>query len=272
MGNNLDTTNDTGKFNKRFFKRAVRNYARAAAVALPLSLLVLSFQNCSPKVAQFGQATPTSQLTGSESLGSSDISAISNVNPTPVDPLVSMGTTAAANSASGGTTVAFQVVDNSVSNGSVITRLVQTITGGGSGLRGCTNPIANRATACTKDSDFGLILNAWGVNSFNSAADVYSINLDVSKLGYPHTQYFSRFILANGDRREVTWTPKTQLTTTSSTSTSTTTSNSSTSGLTWVYTNPQFCVGPTPPPVKIGSACSVRGQTATNACGTATCQ
>ncbi len=42
--------------------------------------------------------------------------------------------------------------------------------------------------------------------------------------------------------------------------------------LKWVYTNPTACVGPTPAPAAIGSACSPAGTTASNSCGTATCQ
>lgn len=42
--------------------------------------------------------------------------------------------------------------------------------------------------------------------------------------------------------------------------------------LKWVHTNVTTCIGPTPPPAAIGTACSPSGATASNACGTATCQ
>lgn len=50
-----------------------------------------------------------------------------------------------------------------------------------------------------------------------------------------------------------------------------TSGGSATYSLKWVYTHVTSCVGPTPPPANIGAACSVAGQTASNACGTATC-
>lgn len=45
-----------------------------------------------------------------------------------------------------------------------------------------------------------------------------------------------------------------------------------TQSLKWVYTKIQACFGPTPSPAPQGKACSPAGQTASNACGTMTCQ
>lgn len=44
------------------------------------------------------------------------------------------------------------------------------------------------------------------------------------------------------------------------------------SSLKWVYTKIQACVGPTPAPAPQGKACAPAGLTASNECGTMTCQ
>ncbi len=266
MKSSINENSENYKYsNKKAFKRFFRTYSKASAIAVPLTIVILSFQNCAPKYSKFDTAAASSgQLAGASMtpLSITGTSSDAGVNP------LNIGAASTSN-ISPGVTTPFQVVDRSISNGTTMSRLIQTISGGGSGLRGCTNPISNITTGCMKDSDFGLIANAWGADSFNSATDTYSINLDVSKLGYPHTTYFSRFILANGARHEVTFTPTN---TTTSTSTSTNTTSTTTSGLKWVLTSSAFCTGPVTPPVKIGSACTVKGQTVSYQCGTFTCQ
>lgn len=155
------------------------------------------------------------------------------------------------------TPLSFSVEDSSVGNGTVITRLTQVIRSGGVGLRGCTALMSAYNTNCLSESDFILITsaNAWGPNSYDSVTNTYSVDMDVSTRGFPFQTYFTRYILADGTRKEITFTPRLV-----------------SSGLKWVQTKFKSCIGPTPPPAPIGSACSVAGETVTNECGTATCQ
>lgn len=99
-------------------------------------------------------------------------------------------------------------LDNSIGNGTVITRIVMSLTGVGSaGLRGCTGAMSSYATACRNDSDFVLITGQdnW---SYSAVGDTYLTNADVTRFGFPFTQYFSRYILPNGLKTEVVFTPR----------------------------------------------------------------
>ncbi len=211
-----------------------------ALVALASSIVL--FQNCSNQ--NFGAADLSSATLGSKI--DSDNNSIVD------DARTGSSTNNAAN---------LRVYDSSVGNGSVITQLIQRIEGGGPGLKGCTGVIANYNTVCTKDSEFILITSAaaWGASAYNSASNVYSVNQDVSSFGWPQTTYFTRYILADGSRTEVTFSPAVQVTI-------------KLPRLQWVRTHSQACIGPTPSPAPIGQPCSVEGDTRTNACGTATCK
>ncbi len=202
-----------------------------------LFLIIFSFQNCAQGgFGVNGASTLPSGTTLSQGIAVNN-SANNNLNSAAKPP--------------------FAFVDSSLGNGSVVTLLSEKVTGAGPGLRGCTGLMSYYALNCLHDSDFVSITSAsaWGPNSYNAATDTYSVSMNVTARGFPYKSYFTRYILADGTRKEVTFTP-----------------TLASGSLTWVYTNPTFCVGPTPAPADIGSACSVSGQTATNACGTATCQ
>ncbi|KYG62962.1 hypothetical protein AZI87_17020 [Bdellovibrio bacteriovorus] len=154
--------------------------------------------------------------------------------------------------------------DSSSGNGSYLTRVVQVLSGvGGAGLRGCTALMSNYNVYCLKDSEFRVVGGSddkqW---SYNPSTDTYSANFDVTNWGWPHQEYFTRYILPNGNRLEIRFYPGRTYTA----------GPAPYSGPKWVMTVEKACLGPTPAPAPIGQACSVRGQTLSNACGTATCQ
>lgn len=215
-----------------------------AHVAMATSMLmgVLLFQNCS------GDGFQSQPNTGSNAINSG------SANP---------ASTGSGNTMAPITTVAAGMVleDSTVGNGSTLTRLTQKVYNAKPGLKGCTGVIANYNSTCLKDSDYILITSAaaWGANAYNAAADVYSVDMDISTYNWPATTYFSRYIAADGSRREFIFTPGREL-------------QAKPARLQWVYTNPQSCVGPTPAPAPIGESCSTEGDTRSNACGTATCQ
>lgn len=204
---------------------------------------ILLFQNCSGDGFQSQAAAALSQTSGSNTQSSN---------------LASNGNGMAAP-----TTVAATMVleDASVMNSTVVTRIKQKIYNAHAGLLGCTGTIANYNSVCLKDSDFILITSAgaWGANAYNAATDVYSVDMDVSAYGWPATTYFTRYIAADGSRREFIFTPGKEFQT-------------KPARLQWVFTNPQACIGPSPGPAPIGESCSIQGETRSNACGTATCE
>lgn len=103
--------------------------------------------------------------------------------------------------------IPFSFEDSSYGNGTVVTRLVQTIKGAGKNVRACTNPIRFINSACKKDSDFALLTQAWGEAYYKVIGDVWIVNLDVSTKGYPFEDYFTRFILPDGTTKIVTFKP-----------------------------------------------------------------
>lgn len=99
-------------------------------------------------------------------------------------------------------------VDNSLGNGSIVTRVIQNVTGvGAAGLLGCTTLKSNAATSCVNGSEFVVVSNQEGW-SYNSGTDAYAINLDVSKYSWPHVEFVTRYWLANGLRTEISFYPK----------------------------------------------------------------
>lgn len=164
--------------------------------------------------------------------------------------------------------------DSSVGDGNKVTLVAQSIKGAGAGLKGCTGPIANYHTGCVNDSEFQLMTNAWGNSSYNSAMDTYSTSMDVSANNWPFTKYFTRFILSDGTRTEVIFEPSIKITVAPEPAPQPVPIEACTKigKLVWVYTDPDFCVGPTPAPAPIGQSCSNQGEKRTNPCGTATCQ
>lgn len=208
---------------------------------------ILLFQNCSNQnfgAQDLSSVTSLGSKAGSDSFGSG--SSVVDTTRT------GTSTNNAAN---------LRVYDSSFGDGSKLTQLTQRIEGGGAGLRGCTGIIANYNTVCTKDSDFILITSAaaWGANAYNAGSDVYSVDRDIAALGWPQTTYFTRYILADGSRTEVTFAPAMKF-------------SNKLPRLQWVRTKSQACVGPTPAPAPEGQPCSVEGDSRSNACGTAVCQ
>lgn len=164
--------------------------------------------------------------------------------------------------------------DTSYGNGSVVVRQRSKLVGFGKDLKGCANPSFNIHKSCALEKDFAFIKNAEGW-SYNEQTDTYTVDLDVSGKGYPQTNYFTRLLTSSGKRFTVFKEVTTGASSSSSSGASAGNSNSTSSssgGLKWVYTQVNSCIGPTPPPAPIGQPCSSYGQTATNACGTATCK
>jgi hypothetical protein len=159
----------------------------------------------------------------------------------------------------------FVYEDTSYGNGSSIIFLRTKIIGLGADVKACTNPIATIHKACSLEKDFVYLKDASGW-TYNSSTDTYSINLDISFSGYPHVNYFTKLISANGKRYTVFFEPVQ-----GGASSSQKSGVSASSSWKWTYTEYKFCVGPTPSPAPIGQSCGVYGQTVTNACGTATC-
>lgn len=162
---------------------------------------------------------------------------------------------------SGSIAAGLSIEDHSVGNRTIVTRLTQKIHGAKAGLKGCTGTMANYNTVCLNDSDFIFITSsaAWGANAYDAASDVYSVDADVSANGWPHTTYFTRYIAADGSRKEVTFTPAVSV-------------QQAIARLQWVLTQPKACIGPTPAAAPLGESCSNEGETRTNECGTVTCQ
>lgn len=150
----------------------------------------------------------------------------------------------------------FSVTDASSGDGRIVVRINQNINGAGPSLRACTGPISAINRGCLVDSDFSMLTDNWGLNSYNAEKDAYVFNRDVSADGYPFQEYFTRLILADGSRRIFKFKPALVV---------------AASVLKWVYTNPQACVGPTPAAAPIGQSCAVLNEARTNACGTVTC-
>lgn len=101
--------------------------------------------------------------------------------------------------------------DESVSNGAVIIRLITRIVGAGPNAKACVGVLPRRIVggevACSIDTQFALIKNQPGW-SYNTQTDTYSINMDVTSIQYPDTTYFTKILLANGQKVEQQWTPK----------------------------------------------------------------
>lgn len=154
--------------------------------------------------------------------------------------------------------------DTSYGNGSIVVRQRATLVGFGKDLKGCTVPLNNYHKACALENDFSYIKNTEGW-SYNDANDTYSIDLDVTNKNYPQTNYFTKLITSAGRRYTIFKEINTNSVMLSSGSTSSGTYK-------WSYTQVNFCVSPSTSPAPIGQPCSIPGQTATNACGTATCQ
>lgn len=89
--------------------------------------------------------------------------------------------------------------DESTTNGKIVTRIKQTITGGGLELKACTGLKRNEDSNCKADSDFTPMTTAWGKDSYNAADDAWSKDVDVSTdRAWPSEPYFTRFKLPDG--------------------------------------------------------------------------
>ena len=146
--------------------------------------------------------------------------------------------------------------DASSGDGTVVVRINQSVKGAGARLKACIGPVAAINTSCLHDSDFVLLTDNWGANSYNEATDTYSFNKDVSADGYPFQEYFTKYILADGTTRIIKFNPKFIV---------------AVFVLKWVYTNPRVCVGPTPTAAPVGQPCASEKEARTNECGTVTC-
>lgn len=220
---------------------------RKVVLMMSMAMGLLLFQNCA-----------------GDGFGSQDVGSHA---PTGVNNSSSQNSNQGSAGASGQNAVITNVADgmivedSSLGNGSIVTRLTEKIYNAKAGLKGCTGIIANYNTVCLNDSDFIFITSAaaWGATSYDAARDIYSVDRDITSYNWPMTTYFTRYIAADGSRKEFIFTPKTLVL-------------AAPARLQWVFTNPQACVGPTPAPAPIGQSCTVDGETKTNACGTATCQ
>lgn len=223
-----------------------KQFTARLALFVLFSATIVMFQNCSNKGFESSGSLNVSQ---SGTLASSQES----VQPSQS---VSESSAAPADIASG-----LVVQDSSWGYNGVVYRVKQTIRGGKAGLRGCTSTMARYSVDCLSDSQFILITSAqaWGANAYNSSTDTYSVDMDVKANGWPMTTYFTRYIAADGSRKEVTFTPAVN------------SAAASALKLQWVFTEYTACAGPSPAPAPIGESCSREGETKTNACGTATC-
>lgn len=219
-----------------------RNTTSRIMILASFATTVFLFQNCSNKSFDSSDLSSAS-LSGSK-VAHDDVVTFEIDNRAPSN----------SNSAA-----SIQVFDNSLGDGNIVTRVQQKIRGGKAGLRGCTGPMSAYYTGCQKDSEYVLITTAWGAGSYDAANDIYSTDQDVSAQRWPFTQYFTRYIAADGSRTEVTFAPKVVV-------------EVKPARLQWVRTTSTACIGPTPSPAEIGASCSVEGDTRSNACGVATCQ
>lgn len=218
-----------------------RRLMKHLAVLCTLATTAFFFQNCSNKGFETTSLSSQSGTSGNQFASSGDFED--------------------SNQSSGSIAANLSIEDHSVGNGTVVTRLTQKIHGAKAGLKGCTGIIANYNSVCLNESEFIFITSsaAWGANAYDASSDVYSVDIDVSAQGWPQTTYFTRYIAADGSRKEVTFTPAVN-------------AQQAIARLQWVLTHPRACVGPTPAAAPLGESCSNEGETRTNECGTVTCQ
>lgn len=88
--------------------------------------------------------------------------------------------------------------DSSRSNGTIVTEVYQKVSGAmiSTSLRGCTAPIANLKTSCTKVSDF----------TYLPAGYITAGNVTAEK--WPHTTYFNRYLAPDASHVTRIWTPQ----------------------------------------------------------------
>ena len=210
-------------------------------LAIASLAMILSFQNCSSQ-SQFEASS--SGLT----LNSTDKGA-NNSDSSLVCPAIYR--------------MPVKLTDTSLSNGQIVTRIIQVVENAPADLRACTTLASNSATNCVKDSDFVFLKDAWGANSYNAQTRTFTTNQEVSRFGYPAQQYISRYKFADAkcydELMDFSYTPSVQ-------------AENKPARLQWVRTTVKACFGPTPSPAAIGQSCNNEGEIASNDCGTATCQ
>ncbi|MBP6888466.1 MAG: peptidoglycan-binding protein [Candidatus Pacebacteria bacterium] len=86
------------------------------------------------------------------------------------------------------------IINNSISNGTILTRLKMTVTGAGDNVKACTAQsfsffgTLESVPPCSKDSEFVILKNQQGW-AYNPNTDTYSIDMDAIPLGWPNTTY-----------------------------------------------------------------------------------
>lgn len=124
--------------------------------------------------------------------GKDDGVVIPSLNPAPGSTPTAVGTAIADK---------IQLLDGSLSDGTVITYVNQKVYGGKAGLRACTGLLAVKDTACLNESDF----RAFG--TYDASNDVYTMTGDVRANGWPHGTYFTRYLASDGSRVTLMFTP-----------------------------------------------------------------
>jgi peptidoglycan hydrolase-like protein with peptidoglycan-binding domain len=103
------------------------------------------------------------------------------------------------------------ISNNSVSNGTILTRLKMTVTGAGDNVKACTAQslgffgTVGSVPPCSKDSEFAVLKNQSGW-SYYPNSDTYAIDMDITSFGWPDTTYTTIFKKPDGNVITKTWT------------------------------------------------------------------
>lgn len=101
-----------------------------------------------------------------------------------------------------------QLTDQSVSNGSMVLRITQTLMNAETGVRACTALATQAMRYCVNDSEFRVIGGSGDDWRYNNVTHSYSADFSVQGAGWPHAEYISRYITSNGERYEFRFTPR----------------------------------------------------------------
>ena len=98
--------------------------------------------------------------------------------------------------------------NSSIGDGTKIVTLKQTIVGAGPNLKACFNTMSSSILTgpCSQDSVFTYLKDQTQIGwSYNETTDTYSTNKNISSLGYPDTNYFTKFITSAGGKMQRIW-------------------------------------------------------------------
>lgn len=104
-----------------------------------------------------------------------------------------------------GRALSIRLIDKSKSDGSIVTYVEQQAFGAGAGLRACTGTVQNLRSACLKDSDFTLMPGVY--NSSNDSYSVLGTEASMKSMRWPFTEYFNRYLAADGSHVTLRWKP-----------------------------------------------------------------